>query len=477
MAHEAAGAYYSREINLGLGYRERYHLLKRAFPQAPPYEAFVKNTLPYQRISNEGELAFVHALALKREWSQRFWKDKSERSGVTDADRKDFQVVLIPPSRKRNGDRDFSKRFAGSLKYKPLGPHPVASLVKGPGYSGDPYEGPYNVKNFKKAKTVYIVASPLSKGDYADIEFVAQQYKMYGAKEVVLIAPFMSDQREDKNIKKIKKGKPIKYNGRLIKMMTWMQSLSPFVDKIINFESHSSAAQAIAALYGIPMATLSYEEELLGQVKDRLRDTNRHKFRPEKWKVVRPDEGRNLVATRIEERFGIEGVHLKQVRNSDTLKKEASALSDESKQKLKGTEVILYDDEAGTFGTMRNVIDQLVSAQVKGINIFLGHARLQRRWTSNLMKGIVEKCRKKGIYVKIYVTDSRIPVGSLSRFMEAHKDEGLIKTVPIAKKVRTVIEANVAGVDFAAENDFNGVNFERAYLQFTEEELNRKGAE
>jgi phosphoribosylpyrophosphate synthetase len=239
-----------------------------------------------------------------------------------------------------------------------------------------------------------------------------------------------------------------------------MQSLGPLISKIITFETHSSATQAFAALAGIPLAPISYEEELIGQINHQLRNKN---FDPTNWKVVRPDIGRNLVATRIEDHFGIEGVHINQVRDSDTLVKEAIALSEELKQKLKGTNVILYDDEAGTFGTIKNVANKLISAEVKSINIFLGHARLQQRWTANI-KWIIEKCRKKNISLKVYVTDSRMPVGGLRDFMNQYP--GTIKIVSVAKKTRNVIEANVKGVDFWTETNFNGINYEGGLLQY-----------
>ncbi|MCL4364029.1 phosphoribosyltransferase [Patescibacteria group bacterium] len=461
--------YRTQEVDKNLSYRDRYALLKKAFPQAPPITAFIKDTLPFFTKGGQQELVLAHALALKREWSQEFWKRKTDRLNITDEERKDFQVVVIPPNHQKNGDKDFSKKFYADLKNHQLGKYPVAKLIRGERYSQDSFEGPHNIKHFRRAKSIYIVASPLSKGDFADIKFVAQQYLMNGAKEVILVSPFMADQREDKNIAKSKEGKPIKYNGRIIKMMAWMGSLSPFINKIINFEPHSSAAQAIAALYGIPFAPISYEEELVGKISDRLRKTKKRDFDPSKWKVVRPDIGRNLVATRLEERFGIEGVHLSQVRNSDNLVKKANELSEELKKKLIGTNVILYDDEAGTFGTLKNVVKKLVPAKVKSINIFLGHARLQQGWIRNL-NWIMEKCRKNNIKLKVYITDSRVPVGSLSRFMAKEKNKGLINMVSIAKKVRNAIEANVAGVDFASETNFKGVNYERAYLQFAKSE-------
>lgn len=456
----------NQEIQLNQPYRERYELLKKGVPswiKIPPFEAFIKNSLPYQLKRGQKEVVYTHALALKREWSKIFWENKTKKLGLTESERKDFQVVVIPPSRQKNGDKDFSKKFYADLKINKLGKYPVAKYIRGKRYSGDPYESRYAIENFKSAKSVYIVASPLSKGDFADIKFVAEQYLMNGAKEVILVAPFIADQRDDKNVKKTKQGEPFEYNGRIIKIKAWMQSLNPFISKIITFETHSSATQAFAALAGIPLAPISYEEELIGQISHQLKKKN---FDPTKWKVVRPDLGRNLVAANIEQFFGIEGVNIDQVRDSDTLAKKAGTLSEELKRKLKGTNIILYDDEAGTFGTIKNVAKQLIPAEVKSIDIFLGHARLQQGWTANL-KWIIEKCRKNNISLKIYVTDSRVPVGSLRHFMDKYPN--VIKILSVAKKTRNVIEANVKGVDFWTETNFKGINYEKGLLQYVKD--------
>lgn len=463
----------SADINEQMSYRERHALLKAAFPKVsrlPPLDAFVKHTLPFQRTVGEKEIVFAKALALKREYSQTFWKRKTEKLGLTEEERRDFQVVFIPPSREKNGDRDFTKQLYAELEKKNLGKYPPAKLVKGERYRNDPFEAPYKIENFHRAKSVYIVTSPLSKGDFTDIAMVAQEYRRLGAKEVILVSPFMSDQRDDKNVGKTKPGEPYVYNGRIIKMFAHMSTLQGSVDKIINFEPHSSAAQAIAALYGIPLAPISYEEELIGQIGHRLRKTRKGIFDPEMWKVVRPDEGRNLVATRVEERFGIEGIHLEQVRNSDTLKKGVSNGAENLKAKLNGRNVILYDDEAGTFGTIKNVVYELVPAGVREINIFLGHARLQDGWTDNLNR-IIKKCRKNNVSLKVYVTNSRVPIGGLKDYMEREENRGVIKMVSVANKVREAIMASVDNVDFAEETDYHGINYERQYLQFHKGEI------
>lgn len=461
------------EVNQDLPYIERYRLLQTNISPrltTPPFRAFIKERLPFQLKSGQKEVVFAHALALKREWSQQFWKEKTDQLRLTERERKDVQIVVIPPSRQKNGDGDFSKKFYADLKRKPLGKYPVAKFIRGQKYGNEPYESEYLIENFKKAKSIYIIASPLSKSDFADINFVAGQYLMNGAKEIILVAPFMADQREDKNVKKTKPGEQFVYNGRIIKIMHWMKSLSPSISKIITFETHSSATQAFAALAGIPLVPISYEEELIGEISPLLRKKD---FNPNKWKVVRPDVGRNLVATRIEDHFKIEGIHMSQVRNSDTLEKKAIDLSEELKLKLKGTNVILYDDEAGTFKTMKNVVHQLIRAEVRNINIFLGHARLQQRWTQNL-KWIIEKCRKKNISFKVYVTDSRVPIGGLKDFMEQYPE--VIKRVSVAKKTRNVIEANIENIDFWA-GKFNGVDYEREILQYTESELSNVSEE
>lgn len=456
------------EKNLNKEYRERYRLLniKNGFP---PYEAFDRATLPYNGKGPSGEDVVVYekSLALNRDWSRKFWLDKAKI--LSKKEREDYQVVIIPPRKRKEENKqgdftnpDFTESFYESLKKKPLGKNPVSKFERGDVYQGNDIERTETIKDQRTVKTVFIVASPLDGFDLKEISNVASQYKRMGAKEVILVAPFLPDEREDKNVGKTISGKRPKYNKRIMKIDGNMQILSGFVDRILTYETHSSATQAFAAIHGIALAPLSLEEELIGyKVKGEFLKLDKDRYR-----FVRPDQGRNLVATRIEQTLGIKGIHLSQIRNSKSLKKDViGRLTKDEKNELQGRKILLYDDEAGTFKTITNVVvDYVLPAQPESIDIFLGHARLQDGWKENLLK-IIKAAKAKKVSIRIFVTNSRVPIGDIVQFNK--KNGNLLKIVDISDKNRLVIEATVDGVDFWRETNYKQhINFERQILQF-----------
>ncbi len=455
----------SERIHTELGYYRGYQALKATYPLTrnfPSYINFDRKTLPFK--DETGNLVFPRALSLKRKYGENIWNKATRR--LTDEERQDFQIVVIPSRHEHEGDKDFSKKFQASLFKSPLGKNPVATFKRGMQYYEDPHEGERKVVEMINVKSVYIVASPLNEQDFDEIRFIANQYLSNGALEVNLVSPFLAYEREDKNIAKKKNPNELsRYNGRIIKIQSEMRSLGSVINRIATYEPHSSATHAFAALSGIALAPLSMEEELIGQISKRIKAEGSGK-----WVVVRPDEGRNIVATRIEERFGLDGVHLSQIRISSNLTKSVEFLEEDEKKRLKGKNVILYDDEGGSLGTIKNVvIKHLLPSDVESIHIFLAHARLQEGkpgdhngWEDNL-KAMIEAAEKHEppIKLKIYTTDSRIPVGKLKKFMSEHRD--LIEIISVVDKTRRVIGAMVAGVNFW--RDKNGTDWEAAVLQ------------
>lgn len=445
-------------------YYKRYLLLKNTYPLTknfPSYFDFDKRTLPFK--DENGNLVFPRAISLKRSYGEKIWVEATGR--LTDEQRQDFQIVIIPSHHEHDGDEDFSKKFQTALTDLPLNDYPIATFKRGIQYYADPYEGERKVENMVNVKSAYIVASPIDEQDFEEIRFIANQYISNGALEVNLISPYLAYERDDKNIAKKKNSKePSVYNGRIIKIQSEMRSLGSVIKRIATYEPHSSATHAFAALSGIALAPLSMEEESIRQIKEQIIK------KPSEWVVVRPDEGRNIVATRIEERFGLKGIHLSQIRDSGSLDKSVESLRSEEKKKLKGKNVILYDDEGGSLGTITNVvIEHLTASDVKSINIFLAHARLQEGepddhngWEDNL-KVMIKAAgeHEPPIKLKIYMTDSRVPVGKLKRFMLENQE--VIEIISIVDKTVNVIKAMVLGVNFW--KDKNGTDWEASVLQ------------
>lgn len=421
-----------------------------------PLKAYDWLTLHHVITLPNGEIkdVFPHALGMTREWGEKIWIKATNR--LTKEERKDCQVVIIPPKQEKLGNGDFSSTLLKDLKGEQIGKYPMA-IFRRTRYEKIEYGK--NIDGQRKVKSVYIVASAVTEEDLSNIRAVAQEYRDEGAIEVNLIAPFIKDEREDKNVSKGSKNKKGTYNGRIIKIKNVMKGLSGFIDRIVTFEPHSAATHTFAALNDIALAPLSLEEELIGQIKDQIWASRK------KWVVVRPDAGRNLVATRIEKIFGIPGVHLEKLRDSVSRESKTNNLTEKERKALKGKNAILYDDEGGTLGTIKDIVmKKFIPAGVTSINIFLGHARLQTKWRKNLNE-IVDSARKNNIPINIYFSDSRRPLGNLKAALKETKFNKIIKIIPIKNKVKKVINACIGGVNFWMNNGNQGVDWEKEILQ------------
>lgn len=419
-----------------------------------PFKAFEAETYPYQLKLPNGEIrtVFDRALCLKRDWGEKLWIEKTRR--LTKEERKDCQVVIIPPKNERQSNGDFTSGLLKDQEMLNIGKYPAAVFNR-TRYENIEYGK--RIVNQRKVKSVYIVSSAVTQDDISDILAVANEYKNEGAIEINLIAPFIKDEREDKNVDKAKNNKEGKYNGKIIKIKNIMEELSQSIDRIVTFEPHSGATQSFAALNDIALAPISLEEEMMGQIKDRVIKEKK------KWVVVRPDEGRNLVATRIEQLFGIPGVHLEKLRDSISRESETNDLTTKEKKALRGKNTILYDDEGGTLGTIKDIVlKKFIPSEVASINIFLAHARLQKKWRKNL-DIIINAAKRKNIPINIYFSDTRRPLGNLKRALTRYKE--IIKVISVKDKVKKVIKACINAVNFWVNNGQEGVNWERAILQ------------
>lgn len=436
-----------------LEYERRYKLLG---PTRVPLNAFVEDSLPYP--GRNGEVVFKKALTLKREWATTDYQKMLE--GRSNFEREDYQVVVIPPRNPNNKNKDFTEDFINSLNEERLGKYPVATLER-QDYKGDTGDQGRSILGKKKVKTVYIVASIVDDHDLADVQHVAYKYRQYGEDvEINLVSPFIKSERDDKTVELVGKNKIKKHTGKIPSIAVTMKALSQFVNNIYTYETHSSATQSFAAVYGMRLVPISLQNELVGKFLD-----DNKSFDPNEWRDVRPDVGRTMVARRICERLKIKGVSLSKFRKGDTIESESSLLTEEENRVINGKNALLYDDEAATFGTVRDItINHLLKANVKSINILLGHGRLQKGWDKNL-EIMIGACKEKNIPLKIYITNSRLPIeiSDLNSFLEKHP--GIIDIVSVAQKTRSVIMATSDKVNFFNNNSHNEIDWERSILQ------------
>jgi len=151
-------------------------------------------------------------------------------------DRSDYQVLVLTPHRD-----DVTPLFFKNLSKSPLGPHPIASTADQKFPDTEP-----NIR-FKNdspsVQSLYVVSSVVSHEDYLYLLEKIDYYRQtLNVKCVTGIFPYLLSTRQDKNVDK---------NGNLvatpINIRAILGGLSPFVDRIVVFEPHSSATQAYAA--------------------------------------------------------------------------------------------------------------------------------------------------------------------------------------------------------------------------------------
>ncbi len=420
-----------------------------------PKSAFVESTLP---VVENGRALYCRAPALTWKYSRELSNRKEEKLKLREPG--NFQVVMVAPPHRGH---DFSVDLYNNLLEQPLGSHPVAEYKETP--FGHDVEARIDVLNEVVPETVFIVASPIESNDYMLINEVASRYrKNPKVKKIVLVAPFMANQREDKNAKIDSATGEINFTGQTIMIAGVMEMLSKNFDKIINFEPHSSASQAWAAENGMPFAPVSLWRYMADEFVDRLGNES-GKFDPKEFAFIRPDKGRNIAALRIQEYLGIENkVNFEKDRdsNGNTTFKD---LTQEQIKQVKNKNLLLYDDEGATFGTMQGVISKLIEADagIKSVNILLGHARFadgfydvkgkyHRGWRENIDL-IVDQAEKAGIKIKFLISNSRQALGDIYSY--AKNNSGLIDFVDVAPLIREVIETEVNRINFwKNENGF-----------------------
>ncbi len=418
-----------------------------------PKSAFVESTLP---VVQNGRSLYYRAPALTWKYSRELSNRKEEKLKLKEPG--NFQVVMVTPPHR---GYDFSVDLYNNLTEQPMGSHPVAEYKETP--FGRDVETRIDVLDEAVPETVFIVASPIEPNDYMLINEVASRYrKNPRVKKIVLVSPFMANQREDKNAKIDPSTGEIIYTGQTIMIAGVMEMLSKNFDKIINFEPHSSASQAWAAENGIPFAPVSLWRYMADEFVERL-GYNSEKFNPEEYAFIRPDKGRNIAALRIQEYLDIESkVNFEKDRdeNGNTTFKD---LTPEQIEQVRNKNLLLYDDEGATFGTMQGVIGKLIEAKagIKSINVLLGHARFaegfydakgkyHRGWREN-MDVIIDQAEKAGIKIKFLISNSRQALGDIYSY--AKDKSGQIDFVDVAPLIRQAIEAEVNGINFWKNNN------------------------
>ena len=371
-----------------------------------PKSAVVKETLPILR---DGRWLYYRAPALHWKYSRQL-QDKIDKK-IEINDPTNYQIVIV--SNPQN-DHDYAAELYVNLTESEIGKDKITEYTAIP-YPGD-IEDRVKILNDKVPETVFIVASPITPEDYVMVNRLASKYRKYPeVKKIILIAPFMGGQREDKNAKLKKETGEIIFTEQAMTAASNIEILSQNFDEIKNFETHSSGAPAWAAEYKISFAAISLWKLMVNKFKEGLAELG-EVFNPKEYTFIRPDKGRNMGAKKIQEYLEIENrVNFEKDRDPISGDLFFKDLIPSQIKNIKNKNLLLYDDEAASFKTMKGVVKKLVEANagVKSITIMLGHARLTKdsTWEKNITE-IIKMAESKNIRIKFYISDSREPLNN-----------------------------------------------------------------
>jgi len=359
----------------------------------------------------------------------------------TGIDRTQCQIVVLTNA------ADVTTPLYLSLREEGLGAFPVATHEERE-FDDDELDI-HLIDEAVDAQSVYIVASLLNERDFSRARCVADHYKHdLNAKHVTLITPFLGRGRQDKNVDE--KGG---YVSKTINIRAELAGLSPVVDRMIVLEPHSSATQAYAAQFGIPLAPLSpwrYLIDILCKEKE---------ISPENAVVVRPDIGRNIAAVRMGEYLGLPSVSFDKTR-MDAGSVDVYELSVKQQKLVRGKVGILYDDEVASAGTIGDIAEACHRYGMKELFVCLVHCKFTPGWREKLEHPLLKV---------VLGTDSRASIGNIA-LSEKFERESL------ALLLRGIIKADIQGVNFWKDLEFREMilqeHLEDENCQVVDPELN-----
>ena len=368
--------------------------------------------------------------------AEKAWDSRKEYDRKMEINQNNFQVAVLPAM---NGG-DFSTKFYHDLVERPIGNLQPACVYRD---RWPDFEPNLRAEGEKKVDVVYLVGSVLREQDLFRVIAAGDHYKnTLGVKKVVMVTPFFGLGRGDKNVDRAGD-----YESRLITRRPATKALASFVDVWYEYEPHSSASQYFAMKEGIIFVPVSPWKIMANEVK------NESKFKTERIVLSRPDIGRTISSTRMGNWLAIDQIWFNKTRLSGT-DVALLDLSDEHQKLIEGSIMIVYDDEASTFGTINRVAAAGKIYGAKELWIYLSHRKFTGNWRDNLNHPLI---------TKVVATDSREPIGLIGM-------QNRIREMGIGDMVREIIEADVKGV-----NPWKDPEYKELIIQWQPEENRGSG--
>ncbi len=383
-------------------------------------------------INGEGIRIYNRAQEVTRSYSSFRWKKANREIKKREIDKRNCQIFVVAPI---NRTEDVTYDFYFDQLQIQIGNNIVGTNY-GHRWKGDGEPDSRLLDGKVGVNLVYIVGSPQNEADYFLLANAAHELEdVYGIKTVTFLLTSVGLGRQDKNTATDTND----YDYKMRNIATAMKMLSGdrhHIHRIIAIEPHSAVTHTEAAKNNIALAPISPWKYLLEEI-NKMSPLDR-----QATVVVRPDEGRNLAAQRIDKYLEVPWVPFVKHKVERTDEVSFELLRSEDGEKLKGKEVFLYDDEGASLKTVYNLAKNLKKYEIKKLKICLVHAKLTEGWECKIMK-IIEELE---IPIEIFISDSREPVGNVEEFNKTYP--GTIRKISLIPFIREIIKADINNVDF-----------------------------
>lgn len=369
----------------------------------------------------DGRRLVEHAPAISYAEGARLWEERNEK--LKELGRDNYQIFVIPHredvTRKILADnsRAFSGKFPTATSKTEIFP--------------DKEDLPWIINESPEARHLYIISSPISKSGLVDIQRNACHYKdTLQARYITLIAPYFLGTRQDKNVNKNGEYVPTPIN-----IDAYIAGLS-YIDGFMLIEPHSFATQSAAAKIGKPLFPITPWNYAMDCVLKRPIQTDGQEINlnRDNTVIVRPDEGRNIAATRTAGHYGFDSVSFEKTRQSAS-QVEFKLLNPEDQRRIKDKICVCYDDELATCGTICTLADNLQRYGAIGLIIVGVHGKFTEKWEEKIKHPLIKK---------IFITNSRPPIGKIRPYIES----GKIEVISLEGLIADILATDVQGINF-----------------------------
>lgn len=393
---------------------------------------FVNHSAPTLRA--DGTTLIDHATEISYTWASKLWNARIKR---LEKIKDDYQVVVLPPHPGDVAEKIIdSKLPVFSAKY------PLATCVREQ-FPGNEEDRLHIVNEAPLAKHIYLIASPTTKADVLDIQRVAWHYSnVLRAEYITAILPFFPGTRQDKNV-----DPNGEYMPSPINIAADIESLTR-VNSFMAIEAHSFATETAASTIEKPLLPTTPWKFLIGKILNTPIKISKSKtitLTVENTVEVRPDQGRNIAALRAAKYYQLESASFIKKRldpKTVTLEMKAS-----DRRKVLDKECIVYDDEFATASTLAKIATKLNEYGAKGLTVVGVHGKFLGNWEENIQNPIIRK---------IFISDSRSPIGNIKSYLKS----GKIEVLSVESFIASLIEADLQGVNF-----WKDANYKHLVLQ------------